>query len=384
MLNSNGIAANGRFANRGDGQLRLVIPSDGELYEPTLNYLGSCGLNVRRPSARRYTATIPALPGVEVLFQRSADVTTKVEEGSAELGITGLDRYLEYCSDRRKVVSLMDDLGYGRCDFVLAVPDAWLDVSSIDDLADLALEFRQQGKQLRIATKYPRLLRDYLFQRGINYFTLVAVSGTLEAAPVAGYADLIADLTATGATLRENRLKTLEGGTILSSQSCLIGNATTLLASREALRLAREFVEMLEAHMQAEPYYRLTANVRGGSPQEVSATVLSRPEVSGLRGPTIARVYNVAEQDWYAVSLLVRKDRLMEAVDHLRDCGGIEISASQLSYLFKGESTVFNRLSAAAGSLADNSAAAVGTGPSAGIGSGIPAAVFDGIGGSGA
>ena len=350
MLSNSGLATSGLSASGRDAELRLVIPSDGELYEPTLNYLDSCGLPVRRPSARRYTATIPALPGVEVLFQRSADVTTKVEEGSAELGITGLDRYLEYRTDERKVVSLMEDLGYGRCDFVLAVPDAWLDVSSIDDLADLALEFRQEGKQLRIATKYPRLLREFLFHRGINYFTLVAVSGALEAAPVAGYADLIADLTATGTTLRDNRLKTLEGGTILSSQSCLIGNTTTLMQSKSALRLAREFVEMLEAHMRAEPYYRLTANVRGSSPQEVSATVLTRPDVSGLRGPTIAPVYNIEEQDWYAVSLLVRKDRLMEAVDHLRDCGGIEISASQLSYLFKGESSLFGRLFDPAGS----------------------------------
>ena len=349
MLSSAANGNGGRMGNRRESALRLVIPSDGELYEPTLNYLASCGVQVSRPSARRYTATIPSLPGAEVLFQRSADVTSKVEEGSAELGITGLDRYLEYRSDERKVICLVDDLGYGRCDFVLAVPDAWLDVSSIDDLADLALEFRQEGKQLRIATKYPRLLRQYLFQRGINYFTLVAVSGALEAAPVAGYADLIADLTATGTTLRDNRLKTLEGGTILSSQSCLIANTTTLVQSKEALSLARELVEMLESHMRAEPYYRLTANVRGSSPEEVSATVLSRPEVSGLRGPTIARVYNVEEQDWYAVTLLVRKDRLMEAVDHLRDCGGIEISASQLSYLFREDSSVFNRLFEQAG-----------------------------------
>ncbi len=354
MLNNREISRSERLGSHRAAGLRLVIPSDGELYEPTLNYLKTCGLTVSRPSARRYTATIPTLSGVEVLFQRSADVTTKVEEGSAELGITGLDRYLEYRNDERKVVSLIEDLGYGRCDFVLAVPDAWLDVSSIDDLADLALEFRQKGKQIRIATKYPRLLREYLFRKGINYFTLVAVSGTLEAAPVAGYADLIADLTATGATLRENRLKTLEGGTILSSQSCLIGNPGTLLESPLVLRLAREFVEMLEAHMRAEPYYRLTANVRGGSPEEVSATVLIRPDVSGLRGPTIAPVYNIDEQDWYAVSLLVRKDMLMEAVDHLRDCGGIEISASQLSYLFKGESSVFENL------LAPKSGAAAG------------------------
>ena len=326
-----------------------------------MNYLASCGVSVRRPSARRYTATIPSLPGAEVLFQRSADVTTKVEEGSAELGITGLDRYLEYRTDERKVVSLIDDLGYGRCDFVLAVPDAWLDVSSIDDLADLALEFRQEGKQLRIATKYPRLLRQYLFRRGINYFTLVAVSGALEAAPVAGYADLIADLTATGSTLRDNRLKTLDGGTILSSQSCLIANTTTLMQSPTALAMAREFLEMLESHMRAEPYYRLTANVQGTSPEEVSATVLSRPDVAGLRGPTIARVYNVEEQDWYAVTLLIRKDRLMEAVDHLRACGGVEISASQVSYLFREESSVFGRLGAA-----DNMA---------GVGAGIGARV---------
>ena len=344
MLNKGANGSNGFPASGREAALRLVIPSDGELYEPTLNYLASCGVSVSRPSSRRYTATIPSLPGAEVLFQRSADVTTKVEEGSAELGITGLDRYLEYRTDERKVVSLIDDLGYGRCDFVLAVPDAWLDVSSIDDLADLALDFRQQGKQLRIATKYPRLLREYLFRRGINYFTLVAVSGALEAAPVAGYADLIADITATGTTLRDNRLKTLDGGTILTSQSCLIGNTTTLMQSGDALRLAREFVEMLESHMRAQPYYRLTANVRGSSPEEVSATVLSRPEVAGLRGPTIARVYNVEEQDWYAVTLLIRKDRLMEAVDHLRDCGGIEISASQVSYLFREESTVFSKL----------------------------------------
>ena len=72
--------------------LRLVLPSDGDLHEPTLNFMKDCGLAVRRPSARRYTAYIPAVPGIEVLFQRTADITQKVEEGSAEVGITGLDR----------------------------------------------------------------------------------------------------------------------------------------------------------------------------------------------------------------------------------------------------------------------------------------------------
>lgn len=324
--------------------LRLVLPSDGDLHEPTLSFMGACGLHVLRPSARRYTARIPALPEVEVLLQRTADITQKVEEGSAEIGITGLDRYLEYRSDDRRVVPVIDNLRYGRCELVLAVPGSWLDITSVADLADLAMEFRQEGKQLRIATKYPRLLRRYLFERGINYFTLVPTSGGLEAAPAAGYADLIADLTATGATLRENRLKTLEEGTILSSQACLIANPMLLASSSAGLRLARSLIELMEAHLRAEPFHRLTANVRGASAEAVSATILARPDLAGLRGPTVARVYNVEEQDWHSVSLLVKKEKLLEAVDHLRDCGAVDIAASQVSYLFDGYSEAYHHL----------------------------------------
>ena len=265
-------------------EARLVLPSDGELHEPTLQFMKACGLEVRRPSSRRYTGTVPALPGMAVLFQRTADITMKVEEGSAELGITGLDRLLEYRSDEDRVTSIIDDLRFGRCEFVLAVPDAWLDVVSVADLADLALEFHQEGKQLRIATKYPQLLRRYLFQNGINYFTLVPTTGSLEAAPAAGYADLIADITATGTTLRENGLKTLDEGTILVSQACLIANPIELAMSGKAMNLARSLAETMESHLRAQPYYRLTANVQGASEQQVSATILARPSVGRIEG----------------------------------------------------------------------------------------------------
>ena len=309
-----------------------------------MRFLAACGVRVSRPNARRYTGSIPALPGVTALFQRTADITREVEEGSAEMGITGLDRLLEYRHDERSVIAVIDDLEYGRCEFVLAVPDGWLDVTSVDDLADLALEFHERGRQLRIAAKYQRLLRRYLFERGINYFTIVPVSGALEAAPAAGYADLIADLTATGATLRENRLKTLDGGTILTSQACLIANPGALAARAAHLRLAQALTETLEAHLRAEPYYRITANVQGRSAEEVSMMILARPEIAGIRGPTVARVFSIEEADWYAVSLLVRKERLLDAVAHLRECGGVDIAAAQPSYLFKRESGAFRRL----------------------------------------
>ena len=324
--------------------MRLVIPSDGELGNATLNFLAACGVKVSRPNARRYTGSIPSLPGVAVLFQRTADITREVEEGSAEMGITGLDRLVEYRHDDGSAVAVIPDLEYGRCEYVLAVPDSWLDVTSVADLADLALEFHERGRQLRIAAKYQRLLRRYLFERDINYFTIVPVSGALEAAPAAGYADLIADLTATGTTLRENRLKTLDGGAILTSQACLIANPGALAESAASLQLAQSLTETLEAHLRAEPYYRISANVQGRSAEEVSAMILARPEVAGLRGPTVARVFSITEQDWYAVSLLVRKDRLLDAVSHLRECGGVDIGAAQLSYLFKGESRAFRGL----------------------------------------
>jgi len=324
--------------------LRIALPSDGELYDSTIAFMRACGLTVSRPNSRRYTGTVPTIPGVEVLFQRTADVTQKVEEGSAELGVTGLDRVFEYRNDEARAAVLIEDLEYGRCEFVMAVPDSWMDVTSLSDLADLALEFRQEGKQLRIATKYPRLLRGYLYERGINYFTLIPASGAMEAAPAAGYADLIADLTASGATLRENQLKQLDEGTILASQACLIANPVLLSVSREALALARSIVELMEGHLRAEPYYRLTANVRAASAEEVSSTVLARPDLAGLRGPTVARVYNIEEQDWFNVSLLIKKGQLLEAVDHLRNCGAIDVAASQLSYLFDGHSEAYENL----------------------------------------
>ena len=337
-------ARTGGTAAEKEGNLRLVLPSDGDLYEPSLAFLGRCGITVNRPSSRRYTARIPTLPGATVLFQRTADVTSKVEEGSAELGITGLDRFLESRREGSPVVPIIEDLGFGHCELVLAVPDSWLDMSSLDDLADLAAEFRQEGKQLRIATKYPRLLGEFLYGRGIHHFTLVQASGTLEAAPVAGYADVIADLSASGVTLRENRLKTVEDGTILVSQACLIGNRRLLRDSSQGLEMARAMLELMEANLRAGSFYRLTANVRGSSPEMVAANLLTRPDLAGLQGPTISRVYGNSEDDWYAVSLVVAKDKLLDAVEHLRRAGGLDISSSQVGYLFKDRCQAYQRL----------------------------------------
>jgi len=242
-----------------ENDLRIILPGDGNLHESVSAFLQSCNLGVERPSGRTYIGTLPNFSNTQVIFQRASDITSKIEEGNAELGITGLDRFLESRRQGGDSTIIIEDLGFGNCKLVVAVPTAWLDITSIQDLAELALEFREEGQQLRIATKYPQLVRKYLLEHGINYFYLVAMSGTLEAAPVAGYADLIADLIGTGNTLRDNKLKPVESGTILSSQACLIANRKLLKHKPNSLSQVKNILEMMERYIYPNRDHAISA-----------------------------------------------------------------------------------------------------------------------------
>ncbi len=326
--------------------LKLAVPSDGALHDPTLVFLSACGIGIERSNSRRYTAEIPALPGVSALFQRGADITLKVEEGSADMGIVGRDRFFETRRDGGAARIVIEALGYGHCELVLGVPDVWIDVTSLADLADLALEFRGQSQDLRVVTKYPRLVGRFLLANEVSYFSLVQSSGTLEAAPAMGYADMIADLSSSGVTMRENRLKPISGGTIMSSEACLIGNREALASDQGKLDLARVCVEMMEAHLRSRGFYSVTANMRGKTPEALARYVLEHTHISGLRGPTISRVYTGEEDggEWFAVTVIVEKRSLIAAVDQLRRVGGDSVTVSQPSYVFQSESAAQGRL----------------------------------------
>ncbi len=333
--------------SNGATELRLAIPSDGALYEPTLEFLRACGMSNRRVSSRGYTGSLAGVPGVNTLFQRASDIPGKVEDGTADCGITGLDRVRESSQEGGDALVVMDDLRFGGCELALAVPETWLDVTTTADLADIALEFRERGRELRVATKYPRLTQQFLFARGINYLKLVPSSGTLEVAPAIGQADLIADITATGTTLRENRLKTLLDGTILSSQSCFIANRRALRESGGKMALVKAVLERAEGYLRAQDYCRVAANVRGPSPEAVAALILERRDLSGLEGPTVAPVFEPSGDDLYSVTILVGRDRALDAVEHLRGFGGNGITISQPSYLFFAQCDAYERLAAA-------------------------------------
>ena len=326
--------------------LRIALPSKGELEEPTLAFLRACGLGVNRPNSRQYMAAIPALSATTVLFQRAADIPAKVEEGSVDLGITGLDIVREHLHEGSNAYVLMEDLEYGGCFLVVALPETWIDVSTMADLVEVAEEMRDRGQELRIATKYPRLVREFLLRKELNYFSLAASTGAIEVAPTMGFADIIADLTSSGTTLRENGLKTLTDGTILTSQSCLIGNLDALRNNSTALETTKRMLELIEANLRARDYFSVTANIRGENPETVAQGVISHPVAAGMRGPTVSRVYSRfgQEQDWYAVTVVVRKHEMLQAVEHLRSIGATSVTVFPPNYVFEQKSGAYEQL----------------------------------------
>ena len=245
--------------------LRLALPSSGALFEGTSSLLADCGLGIRRANSRRLTADIPSLPGVDVLFQRQSDITNQIDGGSADIGVVGLDRYRESRFEPGATVLLQNGLGFGGSKLVIAVPDSWLDVTSMADLADIAVEFRSKGRDLRIASKYQRLVKRTLSQNDVNYVSMVHLSGALELAPTMGTADLIADITATGTTLRENGLRILADGTVIESQAVVVGNGRALANDPEKLELVRQILEKIDESIAAQSGPDFMGDVQGDS-----------------------------------------------------------------------------------------------------------------------
>jgi ATP phosphoribosyltransferase len=327
--------------------LRLALASKA-WEDDTLRFLSQCGLRVDRSNPRQYRARMRGLPTgpAEVVFQRASDIFDEVNSGTVDLGITGYDIVAEHRSEEDEIVVVHGELGFRRCALVLAVPEGWVDVTSVSDLAEVAVELRSSGRELRVATKYPNLTRQFLYDRGMTYFELVEVSGAIEAAPALETADIICDLTSSGVTLRENRLKTIGAGVVVESQACLIGNRRTLLTDPERMEATRGLLELMEAYLRSRNQVSITANIRGESAEAVARRVLASGGVAGLRGPTVARVFpkDASDGDWFAVTVVVGEDVLLPAVESLRRAGASEVTATQVRYVFEHRSWSFEAL----------------------------------------
>ena len=203
--------------------LKLGVPSKGRLMEKTFEWFSTRGLNLRRTGAEReYAGAVDGVSGVELVLLSASEIPRELAAGRIHLGVTGSDLVREDLAAWDRVVAELCALGFGHADLVVAVPKVWVDVETLDDLDAAASAFRaRHGFRLRIATKYHRLVRDYLRAHGVADYQLVDSQGATEGTVKNLTAEAIADITSTGETLRANHLKILRDPPVHCSQATL-------------------------------------------------------------------------------------------------------------------------------------------------------------------
>ena len=321
--------------------IRLALPSKGRLADETLDLLAKAGLRVYKPNPRQFQASIPALPEVEVLFQRAGDIAVSVHDGTVDFGITGWDMVSEQGGLSDQTLPLYRTLGYGHCTLNVIVPESWEQVDTTKELKSFQTE---AGANLRVATKFPRLTRRFFEEKGLEDVDLISAEGTLEIAPLIGHTDLIVDLVSTGTTMRANHLKPLSDGEILASQACLAANRRSLQEKEGALETARHLLEFIVAHLRAKDNLALYANMRGKSPEGIAQKMRRQQVISGLQGPTISPVISEKNGGWYAVHIVVRKDQLAQAISELRDIGGSGVVVTPVKFIFEEEPAAYRAM----------------------------------------
>ncbi|MGQ0610081.1 MAG: ATP phosphoribosyltransferase [Paracoccaceae bacterium] len=220
--------------------LKIGVPSKGRLMEQCFDWFGARGVTMRQSGAEReYAGAVDGLPGASLVLLSAGEIPRELAAGRIHLGVTGSDLVRERLADWPGQVAELARLGFGRADLVIAVPCVWIDVETLDDLDAVAAGFRAaHGHRLRIATKYHRLVREYLTAEGVADYQLVDSQGATEGTVRSGTAEAIADITSSGETLRANHLKALTGGLIHQSEATLFAARAAVWGADERRALA--------------------------------------------------------------------------------------------------------------------------------------------------
>ena len=208
--------------------LTLAIPSKGRLKDDCNAYFADAGAVLKQAAGGRgYRATLGGFPDIEVLLLSAGEIAASLLAGDVHLGITGEDLLREAAPELAGRMHLICPMGFGFADVVVAVSQYWIDVATMADLDDVCAAYAQtHRRRLRVATKYAQLTRSFFAQARISDYRIVPSAGATEGAPAAGTAEVIVDITTTGATLRDNGLKILDDGVILKSQATLAASLT--------------------------------------------------------------------------------------------------------------------------------------------------------------
>ncbi len=317
--------------------LLLAVPAKGRLQENTEAFFARSGLSLVKPrGARDYRGAVTGLDGVEVAYLSAGEITAQLAAGAVHLGVTGEDLVREQMPDADKRVVLVEALGFGFATVVVAVPQAWIDVRTMADIDDVATSFRHHhGRKMRVATKYINLTRGFFAAQGVVDYRIVESSGATEGAPAAGSAELIVDITTTGATLSANGLKIVDDGVILRSQA-------NLVAARGAVWDAsqREIARVILDRIAAQARARAFREVRSRFAKCDNALVEEAKQKFGVEtpfgGPTSSGM----------LELHCPPDQVYALTSFLRENGAEAVAVADLDYVFSKDNPLYAKLEA--------------------------------------
>jgi ATP phosphoribosyltransferase len=298
--------------------LIIAIPSKGRLKEQVEAWLADCGLDLAvSGGARGYLASLKGLPAAQVRLLSAADIADALGSGEAHLGVTGEDLLRER-GDLESRVLLLRALGFGRADLVVAAPRSWLDVDTMADLEEVAHDYlARTGRRMRVATKYLVQTRAFFARHGVVDYRITESGGATEGAPAAGAAELVVDITTTGATLAANGLKVLSDGLILKSQAQLTASLKAGW-SADQLATAERLLRAVEARAAALTSATLVWPASGNGPE---AEVVDRLMAAGAsRRPN---------------GLLLEAGRAGEAAAALTAAGLGPVTVSQPDFVYE-------------------------------------------------
>jgi len=313
----------------------IAVPAKGRLQENTEAFFARAGLPLLKPrGARDYRGTINGLPNVEVAYLSAAEIASQLAQGMVHLGVTGEDLLREMIPDFAKRIVMIDGLGFGQANVVVAVPQAWIDVRSMADLDDVATAFRHRhDRKMRVATKYMNLTRDFFASHGIADYRIVESSGATEGAPAAGSAELIVDITTTGTTLAANALKIVDDGVILRSQANLVASRTATWgdAERDA---ARSILDRIAAQARARAYREVRTRFAACDDALLAELRKEFGVVTPFGGPTSSGM----------LTLHCPSAHVHALASLLREKGAENIVVAEINYVFAPDNPVFGRL----------------------------------------
>lgn len=314
-----------------DAPLVLAVPSKGRLQENATAFFGRAGLKFVKASGERgYRGTIAGVEGAEVAFLSASEIVSQLASGAAHLGITGEDLVREQLSDADAAVEMLTPLGFGQANVVVAVPQAWIDVRSMADLDDVASAMRaRHGRKLRVATKYVHLTRRFFAEHGLADYRIVESLGATEGAPAAGTAEIVVDITTTGATLVANALKVLDDGVMLASEANLVASTRAPWGER-----ARAAARTILSRIAAEEEGRTIREVRAG-------LTLAPDALAGLAKRFGARLPFGAQTP---LTLHCPDKAVFALVEHLGGLGADDIAVSAPAYVFRRSNRLLERL----------------------------------------